>query len=152
VSWPLDSKKELWAPLVWKDATNEQSSEAVDNSEQAVISSEACAAPSHVCSKCGRSGSLVFQPIQTYETHIEITFWEHIGFDDEKRQVPMCRGCALEIARASVNQAHIEGLTFYANIPMESNASTPTDPTGGTSDLQTSEIPAVTQNGDLENA
>jgi hypothetical protein len=30
-------------------------------------------------------------------------------------------------------------------------ASTPTGPTGGTSDLQTSEIPAVTQNGDLEN-
>lgn len=66
------------------------------------------------CQSCGNElGVYKFQPIQTYECHIEITFWEHVTMEGGKRKVPMCRACALREATEHIKRASAEKWEFF---------------------------------------
>lgn len=69
------------------------------------------------CACCGGDGAeLEHQPIQRYEGHIKLTFWEHRSIDGSApdKQVAMCRKCAIALAKDQLEVADPEVLKFYA--------------------------------------
>ena len=66
----------------------------------------------HFCKAA--EGREVFQPVQTYERHMEVTFHIHVTPEGEEFKVPVCRACAIKFIQIHMDKASPDALTFWA--------------------------------------